>query len=190
MSIHRGLRIAYCGAGATGKTTSAKFLSKQLDLPLIKSASRTAYEKLNLTEKKVLQLSPKEKLALQTTIFETKIELDQQYEYVADRTILDHYVYCLAYCSPFLSDDEFFYYEEKVRQSMFSTYTHIVYFPWGYWFTEGDGIRQEHKAWQSMIDAILVGYLIRWNLPVITAPQTKGIDYRNQFILKIINKEC
>jgi hypothetical protein len=65
---------------------------------------------------------------------------------------------------------------------MKSTYSHIFYFPWGYFEPEKDGVRQDRKSWQSQIDALLVGYSFRWNLPVIEVPQLEGPDNRNAFI--------
>lgn len=189
MTIRQGTRIAFMGAGGTGKTTTAKFISQAANIPLIKSASRTVYEKENLTEEKVLKLSDTEKLQLQIRIFDTKIELDKQYSYVADRTILDHYCYCLAYCSEFMPDEEFLKLEERVRILMLSSYSLLFYFPWGYWTPEKDGVRQDRLSWQSKIDAIMVGYAVRWNLPIITVPQSQGPKYRNEFVLSTIKGE-
>lgn len=189
MNIRQGTRIAFMGAGGTGKTTSAKFISNELKIPLIKSASRTVYEKRNLTEEKVSKMSPIEKLELQTEIFNAKIELDKQFNYITDRTILDHYCYCLAYCADFMNNDQFVYFEETVRTLMKSTYSKLYYFPWGYWTPKSDGVRQDLLAWQSEIDAIMVGYIFRWDLPATSVPQIKGPEYRNNFILKTIRGE-
>ncbi|MFX0095570.1 MAG: AAA family ATPase [Candidatus Hodarchaeota archaeon] len=189
MSIRIGNRISYCGSGGTGKSTSAKFLAQELRLPLIKSAARSVYEERNLSEESVQAISKEGKLELQKEIFDKKIELDKQYEYVADRTILDHYCYALAYCSSFMDNSYFLEMEEKVRQLMLSTYSYIFYFPFGYWFPKSDNVRQDHLSWQSMIDALLVGYIIRWGLSVTTVPQMYEEDYRNEFILKTIKGE-
>jgi len=60
----------------------------------------------------------------------------------------------------------------------------MYFFPWGYWEPEeSDGVRSDLQSWQSQIDAIMVGYLVRWNLPAVWVPQTFGADYRNQFVL-------
>lgn len=188
MSIRNGIRIGCCGAGGTGKTTSAIYLADKLDLPMNKSASRIIYEAKNLTEEKVLnEFNNQEKLDLQIEIFNTKIKLDKEFSYVTDRTILDHYAYCLAYCGGFIPDDQYLWFEETVRSHMLSTYTYVFYFPWGYWLPENeDGVRQTRLSWQSQIDAILVGYLNRWGIPAIIVPQTQGADVRNQFILNTI----
>lgn len=177
------------GAGGTGKTTSADFLAERLELPQPQSASRTIYERDGLTEAKVLDMDAEEQLILQTHIFAQKVWNDQEYSYVTDRTILDHYAYCLAYCGAHMNSDTFREYEEQTRTLMLSTYSHIFYFPWGYWHAADDGVRSASEAWQSQIDALLVGYIMRWNLPVIEVPQTLGEDYRNNFLFSKIELE-
>jgi predicted ATPase len=186
MSIRQGTRIAFTGAGGVGKTTTAEFLARELDLPLLKSAARIIYESEDLTENSVLALPDNGKLSLQTRIFDEKFRQDQNFSYVADRTILDHHVYCLAYCGGFMPNSTYLEFEEKVRASMLSTYSHIFYFPWGYWEGESDGVRQNLMSWQSQIDALIAGYCIRWDLPVIEVPQTEGEDVRNEFVKRIL----
>lgn len=193
MSIRQGRRYAFLGAGATGKSKTAEYISEiapsalGFELPMVKSASRLVYEANELTEDKVLAMLPEEQLELQTAIFNQKILNDQNYSFVADRTLLDHYAYCLAYCAGHMSNEIFLQFEEKVRVLMLASYTQIFYFPWGYWFPEKeDGVRSTKLAWQSQIDALMVGYIVRWNLPVIEVPQTLGPDYRNEFVLEAI----
>jgi hypothetical protein len=188
MSIRRGLRVAFCGAGGTGKTTTAQFIENELEIPLLKSASRTFYEIQGLSEEMVnIEFTNEQKLTLQKDIFALKIENDRQFSYVADRTVLDHYAYALAYCGGFMDNDQFTEFDERVRSLMLSTYSHIFYFPWGFWLpNESDGVRQDRNSWQSLIDNTIVGHLDRWNVPVITVPQTHGEDARNDFVKSVI----
>lgn len=184
MLVRTGLRIGFTGAGGTGKTTSAAAVAQAFGVSTLKSASRQAYEELNLTEAIVAKQNETEKWDLQKKIFMTKINNDDTtFEFVADRTLLDHWAYCLAYCSTFIPNDEYKRMEALVRNHMKATYSHIYYFPWGYWISEGDGVRQDQYAWQSQIDATILGYIIRWNLKVKEVPQTRGPEARNQFIV-------
>lgn len=184
MTVRHGLKIGCTGAGGTGKTTSVSAISKELGINQQKSASRIVYERLDLTEEKCYALSNEKKYDLQFDIFETKIRNDQStFSFIADRTLLDHWAYCLMYCGAYIPNEEYAEYEEKVRVHMKSQYTHIFYFPFGYWFAEGDGVRQDHHSWQSAIDAIIVGYINRWRLPVFEVPQIGGAEARNKFII-------
>jgi hypothetical protein len=116
-----------------------------------------------------------------------KVDIDDtNFSFVADRSLLDHWAYCLQYCAGFMTNEEFLAMENLVRKHMRSSYSHIFYFPFGYWFAEGDGVRQDSYAWQSSIDAIIMGYIIRWNLPVFTVPQTDGENARNEFVLNVL----
>ncbi|MCG7841036.1 MAG: hypothetical protein MIO87_03885, partial [Methanomassiliicoccales archaeon] len=56
-----------------------------------------------------------------------------------------------------------------------------------YWEAPSDGVRSSVDAWQSQIDAIISGYIDRWNLPVYRVPQEYGEDHRNDYILEIIS---
>jgi hypothetical protein len=190
MSIRSGKKIGFTGAGGTGKTTSAMAVAAELHLPLLQSASRKVYEANDLTEDKVMLMSSEEKWELQSAIFDEKIRADDgNFCFVADRTLLDHYAYCLLYCGNAMRNSDFYEYENKVRKHMRSTYHKIFYFPVGYFKPEEDGVRSNVVAWQSVVDAIIVGYVLRWNLPIIEVPQTEGIAYRNQFILDKIVPE-
>lgn len=187
MTIRTGLKVGLMGAGGTGKTTDATAIHEKTGLPMMKSASRTVYEQLGISEEDCLKYTDKEKWELQGKIFTLKQNNDDNaFEFIADRTLLDHWAYCLAYCGGFIQNNDFIRYENNVRKHMKSTYTHIFYYPWGYWEAKGDGVRQEHWSWQSAIDACLVGYCIRWGLPAITVPQTQGENARQEFVLKNI----
>jgi len=186
--IRQGIRVGFTGAGGTGKTTTAKAVSEKMKAPLIKSASRAVYEEKGLTEEKCLALPDAEKFQLQFDIFDKKIDLDiNTFGFVADRTLLDHWAYCLMYCSAFMSNLQFEEFEDKVRIHMLSTYSHIFYFPFGYWFAPSDGVRQDSHAWQSAIDAIIVGYIQRWRLPVLEVPQVNGPQDRTDFVVRKIS---
>ena len=175
------------GAGGTGKTTDAVVLAEKFEAPLMKSTSRQVYEQLKITEDDVLKMSNEEKWKLQENIFSMKmLNDDQSSEFIADRTILDHWAYCLMYCGAFIPDNKFIEYESNVRKHMKGAYTHLFYYPWGYWTPtkeEQDGVRQTAMGWQSAIDAIITGYCVRWNLPVVEVPQLKGPEYRQTFII-------
>jgi hypothetical protein len=185
-----GFRIGCMGAGGTGKTTTADSLADTFELVRLRSASRQVYEAENLTEDLVLEMSEESKWELQSRIFAKKIDMDDNTaSFVADRTLLDHWAYCLMYCGADMSNEEFKKYETLVRKHMLSTYSILFYFAWGYWDVKNkDGVRSDKDAWQSAIDAIIVGYCVRWNLPVINLPQSSGEDYRYEFANNVIRK--
>lgn len=183
MSIRQGTRIAFLGAGGTGKTTTAETVAELLELPLLVSAARKVYNDGSLSEDLVADFDAEKRLELQTAIFDQKIQNDLAYEYIVDRTALDHFAYCLVYCGKDLSNEQYLELEERTRLAMIGTYSHVFYFPFGYWTANADGVRSTSLAHQSQIDAIIVGYIQRWGLNVAEVPQTRGEDVRADFIL-------
>jgi hypothetical protein len=69
---------------------------------------------------------------------------------------------------------------------MLAAYSHVVYFPWGFFFAKPDGVRQDNKAWQYSIDSIILARLNAWGIPAIEAPQTRGPEYRVEYIHNVI----
>lgn len=188
--IRTGIRIGFMGAGGTGKTTTATMVSKGLNVSAIASASRTIYNQDGLTEEKCMAMDDEAKYKLQFRIFDMKAALDQAaFAFVADRTLLDHWAYCLMYCGAYMPNENYIKFEEQIRVHMRSAYTHLFYFPFGYWFPENsDGVRQDHYSWQSAIDAIILGYIQRWRLPVVEVPQINGEAARGDFVLNTVRK--
>lgn len=178
------------GAGGTGKTTTADSIAVAFELTQLRSASRQVYEEDELTEDLVMDMNEDAKWELQARIFDKKVDMDDNTaSFVADRTLLDHWAYCLMYCGANMTNEEFQKYETLVRKHMLSTYSIMFYFSWGHWdVKDKDGIRSDNAAWQSAIDAIIVGYCIRWNLPVINLPQGSGEDYRCEFAENVIRE--
>jgi len=182
-----GFRVGCTGAGGTGKTTTAMFLAETFDMTIIPSASRAVYTELELNEDQVLALDAESRWSLQLKIFDKKIQLDDNTpSFVADRTLLDHWAYCLMYCAGSMENDMFKHYENLVRKHMLSSYTVLFHFPWGHWLPESDGVRSDKLAWQSSIDAVIGGYCFRWNLPVISLPQDQDADYRNGYAKYVV----
>ena len=187
-----GFRVGCMGAGCTGKSTTADYLVERFEFPRLHSSSRTLYEEEELTEDKVLDMDDDDRWELQGRIFDRKIDMDDNTpSFIADRTLLDHWAYCLMYCASNMTNAEFQKHETLVRKHMLSNYSVLFYFGWGYWdidVEDQDGVRSTKDAWQSAIDSIIVGYCIKWNLPVVNLPQTMGKDYRNEFAENIVRE--
>ncbi len=190
--MKRGIRIGLTGAGGVGKTKTITMLREMYpemeQLATFPSASRLVYEANDLSEAKVAaEYTPEQKWELQLKIFETKVKMDDSHmQFMTDRTLLDHWAYCLMYCAADMPDNVFMQYEALTRKHMLGAYSHIFYLPWGYWEAKGDGVRQDKKAWQYMVDTLIMGRLISWGIPVIEAPQTQGPEFRAQFVYNTV----
>lgn len=182
-------RIAFCGAGGTGKTTTANLLIEQgVDLPLLRSASRQVYEKEGLTEDIVAKMPLEEAWELQFRIFDRKIKEDDNHQtsgFIADRSILDHFAYCLLYCVKVIPNDEYPPLELSVISKMKNSYSHIFYFPYGLFEVDSDGVRSDKKSWQSAIDFLILGFLNKWDISYTLACAEDKITNPQQRVDKI-----
>lgn len=184
-----GLKIGFTGCGGTGKTTTMNGVLDRYNMQLrgknyvaLGSASRKVYTERNLTEEIVYKMSDRDKLNLQHEIFETKINLDHSNpKFIADRTILDHWAYCLAYCSAAMDRELFIKMEAQTKSHLLGTYDMLFYFPFGRFEAPEDGVRSSSQAWQSQIDSIILGHLHRWKVDCHVIP--KGFeDDINEFV--------
>lgn len=151
------MRIGFTGAGGTGKTTTAKIVAERLGIPFLPSVSRGVFAQFGLTESSQNDMTPAQLLELQSAIFEAFREQESQYEqYVADRTLLDHLVYCLYRCNRAIT-------HEKLSDMRFSVHDHmarldvVVYTPLGCVRPEQDGFREFNEAYNYLIDAAIRG---------------------------------
>ncbi len=103
------MRIAFCGAGGTGKTTALNVLSSLpqfRDHAVLKSASRTIFEQRGMSEHTEKHMTVEERWGFQGAIFNLKLYRDSEWRnFLADRTVLDHYAYCLVQAAGAMTRD-------------------------------------------------------------------------------------
>ncbi len=170
------MKIAFCGAGGTGKTTLAELIQTQYlpDHPLLESASRSVFKAKGLTEEAEKAMTPAELWALQLEIFYTKIARDTCSAFIADRTILDHWAYCLVQAHHGMTRKDARRWEEFTLKWMSEAYDHVVYCPIEKFWNGEDpsGIRSAHYPYQILVDAVIRSYLERWGVSrYLVAPE-------------------
>lgn len=147
-----------------------RIVARALGMELTPSASRTVFEARGLSEKKEERMTPEELWDLQWEIFDLKVRNDDREDFVADRTILDHYAYCLIQAGPAMTDVEAKLVEEKVWNHMLGEYDGIVYFEHGLIPPEKDGVRETRESYQTMIDLIIRGFLGKYLISYYAVP--------------------
>jgi len=181
------MRVGFCGAGDTGKTTTAVLVADELGIPFLPSISRAVFADLGLTEADQVDMSDEDRWGLQCKILSAKRKQDSMHEPgVLDRTLLDHAAYCLYRCSGIISRDEYGRLIDEVGDNLRHHYDRVFYFPAGVYPPVDDGFRQGGLAYQTAIDCLIRGMLSRFDLPhVIVEPVL--LDERVAFIHDIVS---
>lgn len=153
------MRIAMCGAGGTGKTTTAKLLSEQLNIPFISSVTRGVLATFNITHLDMDKLSAEQRLEIQLANFNAKLSQELVNPHgIYDRTLADHFMYVLLHCSEVLSEDQYNIMCKQVQESLFS-YDFLIFFPIYNWTPPKDEFRQFNFASRKLQELILISII-------------------------------
>ena len=89
--------IGFCGAGATGKTTTAKLVAEMSGLPYVPGVARTVFARRGIkSEADQHGFTLQQQWELQMEMFEERVKMEETLkEGVTDRTLLDHVAYNL-----------------------------------------------------------------------------------------------
>jgi adenylate kinase family enzyme len=89
------MKVAFTGAGGTGKTTMASWLAEQYNIPYVGSVGREAFKQMGIESEAAQETMSEQKLLeLQWLIFKLLQAKRTQYpHFVTDRLIIDNYVY-------------------------------------------------------------------------------------------------
>jgi nicotinamide riboside kinase len=153
-------RIGAIGAGGTGKTTLMRHIAEQLNIPYRPSVNRAVFEKFGFTQLTHTELTQADRLQIQRASFYAKIEQDAEFtDGVFERSLLDHYMYCLLYCYEAIPADVINSMEAMVADNL-TGYRYLLFFPIYPWGTEPtDGFRDASLANRKLQEYILLGFI-------------------------------
>ena len=154
------MKIGFCGAGGTGKSSLAPELAKRMDLPLIKSPSRAMFKKHKIeTEDAQNEMSSQDRWALQLDIFKA---IDEQYktekEGVFERTHLDNFFYALHQCYEIMDKNDVKFFARTTHLGLASL-DYIIHTPLYDWGDISDGMRTASYASRTLADAFIRNFL-------------------------------
>lgn len=179
------MRIGFTGAGATGKTTTAKALASREGLTFLPSVAREVFEAFDVREADQHRMTPEECWVIQQEIFKRYSErISSHSAFVSDRTPIDHLCYALYRCAPATSEEAYIELEGQAKAQL-AKFDLIVYAPLGAIAPREDDFRQQGSAYRSLIDAAILGFLERWDVPYLYLP-SGTVEWRVDQIVKCL----
>lgn len=156
------MKIAFTGAGGTGKTTMAKYLAEKWDVPYVGSVSREVMKEMGV-ESEAAQESMTDGmlLELQLAIYERRKQvLAQHPSYITDRCALDNYVYALRRCGSALTEAQRAVWQQGAVEDLYA-HDLVFYAPIGMFPTKDDGTRVTDISHQFLMDTAMYGFLCK-----------------------------
>lgn len=156
-------RIVIIGTSSVGKSTVFELLrkdSRTSGFNFIEEAAR----KLDIRVTEATDM-----LKLQYTIRSMHAELEDEFfrdGYIADRCVLDSFIYFNKLCGPLVLPQELREYELFAMQAI-SKYTHIIYIPIQYPLIN-DGFRFTNDTFRHEIDYEIKNFLYTHEIPYHT----------------------
>jgi deoxyadenosine/deoxycytidine kinase len=120
------LKIGFCGAHGTGKTTIARIIAENYDLKIIEGTMRNMWKKFGISDFEKLPADVRKTFQYYAIL--TQIEREEEVEsgFVTDRTVLDNLAYTVL--SAELNQVELRLYEALTKERL-KNYTHFIYVP-------------------------------------------------------------
>lgn len=156
----RQLRIAFCGASGTGKTTLSTYLVEQLKIPFNPVGSRSVAKAMGFESPYDVDKAGKRAEFQRRLVTEKRLWEDSQLAFVTDRTTLDNLAYTVFHDIGTIDAGLL----EQIVGGM-QRYTHVIYCPVSVFCNPaGDPSRvldmTYHQLYDTMIEA-----LVQRNLP-------------------------
>jgi hypothetical protein len=161
--------IGFCGAGGTGKTTTAQLLSETHSVPLLPSSTRGVFKMLGLeTEADQEKLDGEGRKHLQRSIQDTFYSSLMGYPRgVSDRTPLDHWCYMLYYCGDYMSEEEVGVFRRRTAEGL-KRFAYVFYFPLVTYPTHEDGMRKNGYGYRKAYDYLMQAAILDFGVQVYT----------------------
>lgn len=189
------MKIGFCGAGGTGKTTLAKRIAELSGLPFIPSPSRACFEKYGVkTEDDQNNMSPAARKTLQLDIFDAITRSSAENSIgVFDRTNLDNYFYALHRCHDILDTVEVEHMHHVTLQQM-RKFDLIVFCPlyercWAAGDATSDGMRTTSFASRTLTSGFIWSFLEQNELKYFKATKHR-IETRADLLFDLILSEA
>lgn len=155
------MRVAFCGASGTGKTTLARLVAEIAGIPLNPVGSRSVAREMGFSSPYDVDAAGK-RWDFQQKLQTDKIAWELAHEsFVTDRTTLDELAYTTLHGGGVVDAE----YLRRATEHV-GRYTHIFCCPIGAFFDlAGDSQRCPSEAYHRVYDAMVCGFALVWGSP-------------------------
>lgn len=156
------MKIAFTGAGGTGKTTLAQHVAETWGIPFVGSVAREVAADMGITnETQQNEMSEQALFEYQHAIYLRRQRRISEFpHYVTDRLALDNYVYALRRCGKALTEEVRRDWQDGIEADLYNTDL-VFYCPAGLFTLVDDGMRQTDVAHAHLIDNAIYGLLCK-----------------------------
>lgn len=151
-------RIFITGPSGMGKTTIAKYIEAEYDIPFISTSAKTIWPEYGFANHqdahRVSALDPKIGLNYQLDVLNNRIKaLFTEEEFVCDRSPLDNFVYFMLELAPYVSEKETEQFIEKCKQAM-QMGTGLIMIPYHSEIRLDDGMRIQNRFYHQLVSIV------------------------------------
>jgi hypothetical protein len=177
------LRVAFCGASGTGKSTLANWVAKEYSLVTNPIGARSVAAAMGYASPYDVDKENK-RAEFQRRLLDEKVAWEREHEsFVVDRTPIDNLVYTMLHDVSSITSEIL----EKVALG-FSRYTHIFFCPIEAFFNlAGDPSRLETRAYHVVYEAALTGWIDRLVPPTVFRVSDDNLDARKASVKMILD---
>lgn len=176
-------KINFAGPSGIGKTTMAKWLSEELNIPFVSgSYSDLIPSTANIRHKDMISKDPQEIHTQDTQLLNLRNKLFGSYpEMISDRSYLDSAAYHINKLSHHLKECDTDSFIDICKSLTLVTISHLIVLPlsinnWKEWEMEDNQKRVLNRYYQREISLLLLDQLNQWNLSIETIEKRPNSD--------------
>lgn len=169
------IRLAFCGASGTGKTTLAEHFARALDIPLNPVGSRSVAAEMGFASPYDVDKAGK-RAEFQRRLLAAKLAWEAEHEsFVTDRTTLDNLAYTLMHDARAIDADML-----TSARAGFGRYTHVLFTPIASFCSPGND--------PARVSDLIYAQLYEWTLEMLMRKLAGGTSVRKVYASTLVRR--